>query len=186
MNLIYLTGNEDIDYLIMTQYISMLEIKSGTNRKKQEPRGGSMLYGTTWRSYLSTDKKTGEKIYRKKNPNGKGFLTQSKVKYPWFEDLCKEFTYLYCDDFNWSQIMINEDYPIGWHKDKANIGLSYLCTFGDYIGGATELHFEDEDEFNIQFPLDTFHNPVCFNGSVIKHRVMPFDGKRYALVFFNS
>ena len=186
MNLIYLTGNEEIDMLIMTQYISLLDIKSGTNRKKQCVHGGSMLYGVTWRGYLSTDKKTGEKIYRKKNPNGKGFLTQSKVKYPWFQDLCKEFTHLYCNDFNWSQIMINEDYPIGLHKDKANVGLSYLCTFGDYIGGATELHFENDDDTILRVPLDTFHNPVSFNGSLIKHRVMPFEGKRYALVFFNS
>lgn len=187
MNLIYLTGNEEYDFDIMTQYISMLDIKSGTNRKKQCRQGGSMLYGTTWRGYLSTDKDTGEKINRTPNPDGLGFLTQSKVKYPWFKDLCMEFTRLYCNKFNWTQIMINEDYPIGWHYDRANVGLSWICTFGDYEGGHTELQFEDgENNTTIQFPLDTKHNPVCFNGSLIKHRCMPFTGKRYALVFFNT
>ena len=187
MNLIYLTGDEEIDMLIMTQYLSMLDIKSGTNRKKQCRKGGSMLYGTTWRGYLSTNKDTGEKINRTPNPDGLGFLTQSKVKYPWFKDLCLEFTKLYCNKFKWNQIMINEDYPIGWHYDKANVGLSWLCSFGEYEGGLTELQFDnDDDGTKIQFALDTFHNPVCFNGSLIKHRCMPFTGKRYALVFFNT
>jgi len=186
MDLIYLTNDKEIDMLIMTQYISMLEIKSGTNRKKQCKTGGSMLYGVTWRGYLSTEKDTGKKINRTKNPNGNGFLTQSKVKYPWFGDLCKEFTKLYCNDFKWSQIMINENYSIGWHYDKKNVGLSYLVTFGDYEGGLTELEIETEDDTKIKFPLNTYHSPLCFNGSQIKHRCMPFKGKRYALVFFNN
>ena len=187
MNFQYLTGDKQIDMDIMTQYLSILDIKSGTNRKRQCKQGGSMLYGTTWRGYLSTDKETGEKINRTKNPNGNGFLTQSKVKYPWFTDLCQEFTKLYCNDFIWNQIMINEDYCIGWHKDKANVGLSYLVTFGDYEGGLTELEMESEDDdTKIKFALNSYHSPVCFNGSQIKHRCMPFNGKRYALVFFNN
>ena len=186
MNLIYLTGDKEIDCLIMTQYLSLLKIKSGTNRKRQCKKGGSMLYGTTWRSYLTTDKETGKKIERTPNPGGLGFLTQSKVLYPWFGDLCSEFTKLYCNNFKWNQIMINEDFPIGWHYDKSNVGLSNLVSFGDYEGGATHLEFDDEDDGKLKFALDTYHLPVCFNGSLIKHRSMPFTGKKYALVFFNT
>ena len=55
------------------------------------------------------------------------------------------------------------------HDDytSANVGLSWLVSFGDYEGGLTELSFEEEGEEIIQFPLDSFHSPVCFNGSQI-------------------
>lgn len=186
MELIYLTGDLEDDCNIMTYYLGDLDIYTGTNRKKLCKKGGSMLYGTTWRGYLSTDSKTGKKIYRTKNPNGNNYLTQSKVKYPWLEDLFREFCYLHCCKFEFNQVMINKDFPIGWHYDKANVGLSWLVSFGNYEGGLTELQFEEDGQEIIQFPLDSFHSPVCFNGSLIKHRVMPFTGTRYALVFFKS
>ena len=61
MDLKYFVGDKEEDDLTMYMILKEVEFKSGTVRRnmyknlKANP-GGSMLYGLTWKSYLSKDK----------------------------------------------------------------------------------------------------------------------------------
>lgn len=173
------------DCYIMTEILSTLEYKSGTDRYKlcKTKKGtGSIYYGTTWRGFLKYEK-DGTKVFRerdKNNPNR--FVSKAKVDYPELEDVFKEFSKLHMKNYKYNTVMINYNYPVGWHYDKANVGESCLITFGDYKGGKTRLDMGCDDFKD----LDCRHTPHSFDGSKIKHCVLPFTGDRWALVFFNN
>ena len=73
-----------------------------------------------------------------------------------------------------TSIQVNDNYPCATHRDKHNVGNSYIVAFGDYIGG--ELMLGDK-EHNIR------HRPMLFNGAEVEHSVKDFVGRRWSLVF---
>lgn len=178
----YFTGDMYSDSAMMLSILSNIDIKSGTNRKKMCKTGGSALFGSSWRGFLKYDKE-GNKILRPKDPEKKGrFLTKLKVEEPELQIVFEEFRNRHFPSFEFNSVMINHNFPIGKHRDAANVGLSVLVTFGDYSGGFTRVYDHDgtfED-------MDSLAKPICFNGSKYFHECLPFEGDRYALVFFNN
>ena len=177
----YFIGEWYADNAIMSSYLDLMTIVSGTNRnnlhKVNKKIGGSALYGTTWKSYLSpTRNKTPSKKY-------KG-LCQTKLvdEHPIMELVFEEFSKLYFSDFFWTQVMINKNYQIPKHFDSANVGESVLCAFGDYSGGEINIDFGGL----IEEQYDPRDRPVRFNGSKYEHWVSDFEGLRYSLVFYND
>jgi hypothetical protein len=79
----------------------------------------------------------------------------------------------------WNACTLNQDYKAAAHRDKGNIGDSFLVAFGDYIGGELEIH---------EGPLKGLHNvkynPLVTDFSKVLHEVKDFLGHRYSLVFY--
>jgi len=183
-NLTYFTGDLDSDCFIMHDILSQLTYKSGTDRYKlckTTGGNGSILYGNTWRGFLKYDKE-GNQVLRKPDPDHKGrYYSKAQSDYPDLMDIAKEFRDLHFPDFHFTHLMLNKNYPVDWHFDKANVGDSYIVAFGDFQGGETEIEVG-----GVVYKIDTHNKPYCFNGSIIKHRCAPFTGERYAIVFFNN
>ena len=181
----YFTGELETDGEIMEGILSYIDIKSGTNRKNMCKEGGSVLYGSSWQGFLSYDKVSGEKILRKRDPDRPSrFLTKLKVERPDLMDVFEEYRNLHFPQFQFNQVMINKSYPIGRHKDKKNCGVSYLVTFGEFQGGKTRVYgLHAGVDYS---DLDSKNSPVSFDGSQLEHECLPFQGDRYALVFFWS
>lgn len=175
-------GDINADCSSLYEILSNINLKSGTQRKQMCKEGASVLYGTTWRGFLKYDKE-GNKVMRKKLPTGR-YETTLKTEYPELMGVFEDFRDLYFKDFQFNNIMINKNYPVGLHKDKANVGDSVLISFGDYEGGKTRVHYGGVEGHKIIKDYDSWCNPVTFNGSLYAHEVLPYTGERYALVFF--
>mgnify|MGYP003138417846 CR=1 FL=1 len=179
------SGDIDADCYIMQDIMSQLEYKSGADRYKLCPTtkgNGSILYGNTWRAFLKKGE-NGENICRKKDPNDhRRYLSKAQEQNPELLPIFQEFRNLHFKDFDFSHVMMNKSYPVDWHFDKANIGESVVIAMGDFTGGHTQIMDEEGKITN----LDTHNKPHKFDGSKIKHRVEPFEGERYALVFFKN
>lgn len=174
----YFIGEWYSDNIIMTDYLDELVFYSGTERKKMlktSGDAGSMLYGLTWRSYLSPDKN--------RTPSKYKGLCQTKCMdlYPFLDDIFQEFKSIYFPNFEYLQVQLNKNFKAPPHKDSKNVGESVLCCFGDYQGGTTMVNYGDKIvEYDAQL------NPVKFNGSKYEHWVKDYTGTRYSLVFFNN
>tara|TARA_R110001632_G_scaffold44657_1_gene113464 strand:+ start:316 stop:900 length:585 start_codon:yes stop_codon:yes gene_type:complete len=176
------TGEKEADYFIMSDILDNIEFYSGTDRRKmmtknnlKHPRdGGSMLYGYTWKSYMSPTKS------RTKVCDG---VCKTKIMdaHPELQDIFKEYAQLYFPEFEYGQVQMNKNFPCPPHRDSANMGESVLCTFGDYIGGLTCIDID-----NTIIKKDTRGHPSKFDGSKYLHWVETFKGTRYSLVFFHN
>ena len=79
-----------------------------------------------------------------------------------------------------TSITVNQNYVAAPHKDKGNIGNSYLVAFGDYTGGELELlEGSEKGLYDVRTPLITDFSKVL-------HTVRPFTGNRYSLVFYTA
>jgi len=79
----------------------------------------------------------------------------------------------------YTSITVNQSYPCSPHRDKNNIGESFLVAFGDYYGGELKIHEgELEGDHNI------FNRAIVADFSKITHSVLPFVGERFSLVFY--
>ena len=184
----YFINDWEADCCILTSYLNEVEFYAGTERRTGQfkgvkiPKGcGSCLYGLTWKSYLKTDKITGEKIFREKCPKTNLYKTKCRTMYPELEFIFKEFGELYFPDFIWTQVQMNKNYLCPPHKDSSNIGESVLLTLGNFTGGETIVKLDNDDII-----FNSHHNIIKFNGSKYLHWTKPFIGNRYALVFFNN
>lgn len=176
----YFTGNIEKDNLIMTEILDKIDFYSGTDRKKMlnvSKGNGSMLYGFTWRSWLSPNKS------RTYHPMVGLYSTKCYDLYPHLKNVFKEYAEIYFPDFEFLNVQMNKNFPCPPHKDSTNIGASVLCGFGDYEGGLTGIEFEkDVAEY---FDIKKRH--LRFNGADYTHWVSPIkSGTRYSLVFFNN
>ena len=107
--------------------------------------------------------------------------TVVSIKYPHIMPLLKKFMASHRPDFPFTNVYINKNTVCKKHVDSKNVGKTLLVGFGDYSGGKTVLHINDETiKFNIN------RNSLIFNGSEIQHESEPFEGTRYSLVFFNT
>ena len=175
----YFIGDWISDNVIMTSILDEIDFYSGTERKLMikvpEKVGGSMLYGTTWRGYLSPTKN------RTKDEETGLYKTKVYDLHPELKDVFKEFAELYFPEFVYTQVQMNKNFPCPPHKDKKNIGESVLCCFGNFTGGETCLYIDDKI-----VKINSQEQPQRFDGSKILHWVEQYKGTRYSLVFFNN
>jgi len=99
-------------------------------------------------------------------------------KRPYLYKLLLDFGKEYVD-ISYNAITVNQNYRAGPHRDRGNVGDSYLVAFGDYSGGELVLH-----EGPLAGELDIRHNPLVTDFSVTLHSVKPFFGERYSLVYY--
>jgi len=108
---------------------------------------------------------------------------------PDYSRLCWQRPYLYKLLLEFAQknvkipftsITVNQNYKALPHKDKGNVGDSYLVAFGDYQGGELEILEGDlKGVYDVRTPLITDFSKVL-------HSVKDFTGDRYSLVFYTA
>ena len=79
----------------------------------------------------------------------------------------------------YTSITLNDNYKALKHRDKGNVGESFLVAFGDYQGGALKL-WEGEREGLIDIKC----KPIVLDFSKTYHSVEEFTGNRYSLVYY--
>ena len=179
----YFTNEWNSDLSILQSFLDQVEFYSGTERKqmlkkaneKHSKNSGSMLYGTTWKSYLSPTKN------RTKCEKTGLYKTKVKDLHPELEDVFKEFASLYFPDFEYTQVQMNKNFTTPPHRDSVNVGESILVCCGNYFGGLTCV---DKDTKIVKY--DARDKPLKFNGAKYLHWVERYEGTRYSLVFYNS
>ncbi len=180
------TGDWQKDCDIMEEHLKKYKYYVGSTRSKMlyvKPGNGSVLYGTTWKGYLTT-KEDGTKIMRQKHSKGK-YNTNFKRDNPELGGILREFQQLYFKDFEYNQVTINKNFPCPPHFDSKNCGESVLIAFGKYKGGDTCL-FNQETQLIEKY--DARKKPLKFNGSNILHWVEPKragNHDRFSLVYYN-
>jgi hypothetical protein len=98
---------------------------------------------------------------------------------PYLYHLLLEFGKQYVD-LSFNAITVNQNYKAEPHKDKNNVGDSYLVAFGDYSGGELDiLEGERQGSYNIN------RTPIKDDFSKVLHSVKDFTGNRYSLVYYN-
>ena len=80
-----------------------------------------------------------------------------------------------------TSITVNQSYPCLPHKDKNNIGESFLVAFGNYNRGELKIH---DGDASLQGEHDICRKPIVADFSKITHSVLPFEGERFSLVFY--
>tara|TARA_R100001230_G_C5684244_1_gene192509 strand:- start:1788 stop:2384 length:597 start_codon:yes stop_codon:yes gene_type:complete len=176
-------GDWKEDSATMISILQNVDFYSGTERKKmlKVPKkiGGSMLYGLTWRSWLSPTKT------RTYDPVTGLYYTKVVDDYPELKDIFKEFADYHLPQFPFTQVQMNKNFPCPPHKDSSNIGESCLCVFGDFPQGQGGTCVKLENGLTVK--LDARQQPEIFDGAKYEHWVEPYDtGTRYSLVFFNN
>ena len=177
----YFTGEWFADNAIMTQFLEDVEFYSGSERKRmyKMPKGvdgGSMLLGLTWKSYLSPTKN------REYDPESGMSKTKVFSEYPELKEIFKEFASIWFNDFEWTQVQMNKNFPCPPHKDSKNIGESVAVGFGSYEGGELVLVDENNKETLVNINIA----PFKFNGSLTTHYVKEYTGTRYSLIFYSN
>lgn len=154
--------------------------RSGTNRqlmyknhfgKYEDKTSYSITLGHTIRKYMSpTRYRDLSDIYQ--NMYKTEYLKHNQELY----DIIMEFGKKYIPDFDYSDIQINNNWGAPPHKDKGNIGKSHIIALGDFTGG--ELVIENEKyDINNKF--------LEFDGVNNTHYVMPHQGNRLSVVYYN-
>ena len=77
-----------------------------------------------------------------------------------------------------TSITVNQNYQATAHRDKGNVGQSYLVGFGDYTGGELEIHE------GLQMGLHDIRQPIVADFTKVLHSVKDFQGNRYSLVYY--
>ena len=79
----------------------------------------------------------------------------------------------------WNAITVNQNYKAQPHRDKGNLGLSYLIGFGDYTGGELEILEGEAKGLH-----DIRYKPIIHNFMNDLHCVRDFKGNRFSLVYY--
>ena len=82
-------------------------------------------------------------------------------------------------DISYNAITVNQNYAAAPHRDKNNVGESFLIAFGDYTGGELKIY-----EGDLSGTHDIFCNPIKTDFGKVLHSVEPFVGDRYSLVYY--
>ncbi len=179
--MVFFTGNWEKDSIIMYGILDKVDFykcgRTGPIMEGIPKTGRSMMWGCSWRMPC--------KRYTKL-PGTNLHYTKCREMNPELEEVFKEYIHLYFNDFPYTQVQMNKNFPCPPHKDGTNVGKSILVGFGDYTGG--EINIEMEDGLITKDIRKKFG--MVFNGSAYTHYVSPFTlnngSNRYSLVFFNS
>jgi len=99
---------------------------------------------------------------------------------PYLYKLLLDFGNTYVKDISWNAITVNQNYKADKHRDKGNIGKSFLVAFGDYEGGDLKIYEGDlSGNHNIRY------KPIITDFNKYYHSVESFTGNRYSLVYYN-
>ena len=93
-----------------------------------------------------------------------------------------DFGAKYVTDISWNAITVNVNYKAAPHRDRGNVGPSFLVGCGDYEGGWLKIEEEGQDP-----PLGSYdirHKPLVADFSKVLHSVAPWTGHRVSLVFY--
>ena len=97
---------------------------------------------------------------------------------PYLYKLLLDFGKQYVD-ISFNSVQVNQNYKAEKHRDKNNVGDSFIVAFGDYTGGRLLIHEGDlSGTHNIQY------NPIRGDFSKNLHSVEDFNGERFSLVYF--
>lgn len=97
---------------------------------------------------------------------------------PYLYKLLLEFGHKYVD-IPFNSITVNQNYRADKHRDKNNLGNSFLVAFGDYTGGRLLIHEGDlSGAHNIQY------TPIRADFAKLLHSVEEWDGERFSLVYY--
>ncbi len=78
-----------------------------------------------------------------------------------------------------TSITLNQNYKAAPHRDKGNVGVSFLVGFGDYEGGELQMLEGDcSGSYNVN------RIPMTADFSATLHAVNDYTGNRYSLVFY--
>lgn len=97
---------------------------------------------------------------------------------PYLYFLLEEFGKNYVD-ISYNAITVNQNYRADKHRDKNNVGVSFLVAFGSYAGGELLLH-----EGDLSGNHSVYHKPLVLDFSKVLHSVDHFTGERYSLVYY--
>jgi len=110
--------------------------------------------------------------------NGKIGESRMSLKYPNIYNEMVRIGKMICP-FEFKSIQLNHNLVCPKHKDKNNVGVSLLVSFGEYEGCNIVI---ESKEYN------TNCNPVIFNGAEMEHSNSEFIGdknNKYSLVYFS-
>ena len=79
----------------------------------------------------------------------------------------------------YTSITVNQNYQAAPHKDRGNVGPSYLVAAGDFTGGELVMH-----EGDLSGVADIRYRPVVADFSKVLHSVRSFTGNRVSLVYY--
>jgi len=105
-------------------------------------------------------------------------LSRLSKKYPKLWDEVKEWSYENVpNSVEWNCVQVNKNLVCPIHKDKNNVGNSFIVSFGDYVGCNLVV---DGVEYDTR-------NGLVFDGYIQEHYNTPLiSGTKYSLVFFNN
>lgn len=109
---------------------------------------------------------------------------KTNERYPELFDLLIKYGNEICPKgFRYTTITINKDMKAKKHIDGGNAGDSIITGLGAFTGGNLLVYQDGKnnapDEYNLKQHI------LIFNGAEIYHRTMPFEGRRYSLVYYN-
>ena len=81
----------------------------------------------------------------------------------------------------WTSITLNDDYKSLPHRDKGNIGDSFIVAFGEYSGGQLVV-----SEGPLQGSHDIRYTPIVGDFASATHHVSAWEGRRCSLVFYTA
>lgn len=99
---------------------------------------------------------------------------------PYLYKLLLDFGDTYVKDISWNAITVNQNYKADKHRDKGNVGKSFLVAFGDYEGGDLKIY-----EGDLSGNHDIRYKPIITDFNKVFHSVESFTGNRYSLVYYN-
>jgi hypothetical protein len=175
----YFSGDDfDGDCKTLLEYVKKMKLHTANNRKtiNKGKAPYSCVYGTVpWKSYSNGKERTPA-------PNKPGsYVSKLREDNPWFEEVIREFTFIYNPDFEYNQVVINRNFECEPHVDANNVGVSSIIGLGEYGGGCLNVQIDNENTKVV----DIYHSFFTFNGSIYRHWVQPFTGTRYSIVFYN-
>ena len=95
---------------------------------------------------------------------------------------CQSSTHIFKGDDDIIMNPRNLMHLVDTHKDKNNIGESYIIGLGDYEGGRIKVWHNENEEPEYVDIKNKFYK---FNGAKLYHETEDFTGTRLSLVYFN-
>jgi hypothetical protein len=116
-------------------------------------------------------------LTRPRNNSSKLVLSHDSKKFPHIYDEIMRIGKLICP-FEFNSVQVNRNLVCPPHKDKKNVGLSLLVSFGEYEGCNIVVNNKK---------YDANCSPVIFNGAELEHyNTDDLVGTKYSLVYFTN
>jgi len=95
-----------------------------------------------------------------------------------FEALVNLGNFIAPTGWTYDAITLNKNMIANKHTDSKNTGRSLIIGFGQYSDGLLRIWTSD----NTFIDHDIKNAPLMFNGSILAHEGLPFNGTRYSIV----